>query len=71
MGSYSDKMKLIVEAGTILKPKEVTLCRLKLPKAAGELRNDRQICELPIKDIRSEANCASAGRTLTQWLCQF
>ena len=65
MGWYFDRMKLMVEAGTTLKPKEVTLCRLKLPKTAGELRIDRQICVLLVKDIRSEANCASAGRTLT------
>ena len=65
IGSYSERMKLIVEAGTIVRPKEVTLCRLKLPSAAGKLRNDRQVCVLPIEDIRHEANCASAGRTLT------
>ncbi len=62
IGSYSERMKLIGEAGTILKPKEVTLCRLKLPSAVGKLRNDRQVCVLPIEDIRHEA---SAGRTLT------
>ncbi len=65
IGSYAERMKLIVEAGVVLKPKQVTLCRLKLPSAAGKLRNDRQVCVLPIKDIRHEANCVSAGRTLT------
>ncbi len=58
-------MQLIVEAGITLKPKEVTLRQLKLRKTAGELRNDRQNCLLAIEDIRSEANCASAGRTLS------
>ncbi len=43
MGSYPDRMKLILEAVITLKPKEVILCRLKLPKTAGELRNDRRI----------------------------
>ncbi len=65
IGAYSDKMKLIVEAGTLLKPKEVTLYRLKLPSAGGKLRNDRQVCVLAVKDIRTEAHCVSAGRTLT------
>ncbi len=65
IGSYAERMKLIVEAGVILKPKQVTLCRLKLPSAAGKLRNDSQVCVLPIKNIRHEANCVSAGRTLT------
>ena len=41
IGNYSERMKLIVETGTVLKSKEVTLCRLKLPKAVGKFRNDR------------------------------
>ncbi len=58
-------MKLILDGGTLLKPKEVTLCRLKLSGADAQYRNDRQLCVVPIKDIRSEASCVSAGRTLT------
>ncbi len=65
IGNYSDRMKLIVEAGTVLKPREVTLCRLKLPSAAGKFRYDAQVCVLHIKDVRSEAQCVPAGRTLT------
>ena len=64
-GSYSEHRKLIIETGTVLKPKEVTLCRLKLPKAIGKFRNDQQVCVLPIKDMGIEANCISAGRTWT------
>ena len=65
IGNYSERMKLVIETGTVLNPKEVTLCRLKLPKTLEKFPNDRQVCVLPIKDIRSETNCISAGRTLT------
>ena len=58
-------MKLILDAETVLKPKEVTLCRLKLSDAETQYRNNRQLCVLPIKDVRSEASCVSARRTLT------
>ncbi len=57
-------MKLILDGGTILKPKEVTLCRLKLSGAESQYRNDKQLCVLPIKVVRSEASCVSAGGTL-------
>ena len=61
-GSYSELMKLIIETGTVLQPKEVTLCMLKLPTAQGKFRSDRQVCIMPIKDIRSETNCISEER---------
>ncbi len=65
VGRYAQRMKLILDGGTILKPKEVTLCRLKLSGAESQYRNDRQLCVLSIKDVRSEASCVSAGRTIT------
>ncbi len=65
IGSYSERMKLIVDGSTVLKPKEITLCRLKLTGAAAHFKNDRQLCVLPIKDVRNESSCVSAGRTLT------
>ncbi len=58
-------MKFISETGKVMKPKEVTLYKFKLPKALGNFRNDRNVCALPIKNIRSETNCISTGRMLT------
>ncbi len=65
IGSYSERMKLILDSSTKLKPKDVTLCRLKLTGAAGHFKNDRQICILPIKDGRRERGAVSqqAGRS--------
>ena len=54
-----------MDGATVLKPKEVTLCRLKLSGAESQYRNDTQPCALPIKEVRSESSCVSAGRTLT------
>ncbi len=58
-------MKLILDGSTVLKPREITLCRLNLTGVAAHFKNDRQLCVLPIKDVRNESSCVSAGRTLT------
>ena len=42
-----------------------SLCRLKLTGAAAHYGNDQKIRVLPIKSVRSESSCVSAGRTLT------
>ncbi len=65
MGRYAQRMKLIPDGGTVRKPEEVTLCRLKLSGADTQYRNDRQSCVVPIKDVRNETSFVSAGRTLT------
>ena len=65
MGNFNERLKLVLDGKKTLAPGQVTLYKLKLAKAPQFLKNDRQLCVIPVKDIRNESGCASAGRTLT------
>ncbi len=65
MSSYAQLMKLILDGGTLLKPKEVTPSRLKVSGADAQYRNDRQLYVVPIEDVRNETSCVSRSLTLT------
>ncbi len=64
MGSFKERVKLVLDSSAVLAPGQVTLCKLKLMQAAAKFRDDQQMCVMPLKDMRREAICMSAGRTL-------
>ena len=68
MGNLNERLKLVLDDKTTLAQGQATLCKLKLAKAPQFLKNGRQVCGIPVKDIRSGSSCASAGRffTMTQ-----
>ena len=66
MGSFNERVKLVLDSNAILAPGQVTLCKLKLMQAAVKFKDDQQMCVIPLKDMRREAVCMSAGRTLAQ-----
>ncbi len=64
MGSFNERIKLVLDSSAVLAPGQITLCKLKLMQAANKFKHDQQKCVIPLKDMRREAVCMSAGRTL-------
>ena len=64
MGSFNERGKLVLDSSAVLAPAQVTLCKLKLMQAAANFKDDQQMCVIRLKDMRREAVCMSAGRTL-------
>ncbi len=60
MGNFNERLKFVLDGKTTPAPGQVTLCKLKLAKAPHFLKSDRQVCVIPVKDIRNESGCASA-----------
>ncbi len=68
MGTFIERLKLVLDDKTALAPGHFTLCKLKVAKAPQvlkNLKNDRRVCVIPVEDIRIESAGASAGRSLT------
>ena len=42
----------------------MTLCKLNFMQAAANFKDNQQMCVKPLKDMRRDSVCMSAGRTL-------
>ena len=64
MGSFNERVKLVLDSSAVLAPGQVTLCELKFIQAEAKFKDDQHMCVIPLKDLRRKAVCMSAGRTL-------